>query len=288
MAKSNVAPLEEPRGGVPVAYDGYLEDAGAGLEGGRAEELVTPFIYILQPLSPQLDKHGAHYIENADEGMFYNTLTKELFDGSRGLEALGIAREYIYTEWNPRDAGGGFRGTRSPDDPVVKALRARQGAFKALRTEEGTDLVEQFNLYVMLGASPLSIENCFPGVIPFKSTSIGVYKGFYSRASAFRYPVKTDQGTRMVTPPLWAHRWRVTSVPMKNDQGRWYNPKFDLVGETPAASLVPASDPLYQEAKRVSEMFRAGQVKVDYETGTSSDRGPDRQPGEDDGDNPPF
>jgi hypothetical protein len=260
-----------------IDYGDYAADAGAGLEGGRAEELLLPFIYVLQPLSPQLDKTGAGYVPEADEGMFFNTLTGLVYDGATGLEGVAVNREYLYTEWNPREKGGGFKGTRSPDDDLVRRLKREQGAFQALRTPDGTDLVEQFNLAMILGPAPLSLETCFQGLIPFKSTSIGVYKAFYSRATSFRY--KTPKG--MITPPIWAHRWRVTTAAMKNDSGRWYNPKFELVsGPEPARSLLPASDPLYGEAKRLNEMFRAGQVRTDYEAG--------REPGDDVDDIPPL
>jgi hypothetical protein len=264
--------VKTQEGGLPAVYD-FGEDAGAGLENLSANEILTPFLALLQPLSPQLDKTHQKYLPNAEQGMFLNTLTNELYDGETGLECIFIARDYVYGEWVPRDQGGGFKGTRDPSDALVQKLLQEQGGFKKLETPDGTDLVEQYNLYSFVAPKldPMTIDQV---VIGFTSTKIKPYKNLMSRIARIRYPV----GNKMVQPPLWAHKWKLTAVAQSNSKGRYWNYHFQLAnGESSPDSLLQLDDPLYVQAKGFNEMFKTGKVRADY---ASTDAGVD--------DDPPF
>jgi hypothetical protein len=240
----------------------FGEDAGAGMEGARSEELLTPFLGLIQALSPQVDPSSPSYQETAKVGMMINTMTGELFDGKTGLDVIPVARDYMYGEWVPRSMGGGFRGQLGPDDNRVRSLIQTQGRFKPLDTGEGTELVEQFNLFALIAPPPLSEENAEQVVIAFTSSKISVYKRLFTRIGSITYPVNG----RMIQPPIWAHRWRLTSVPQKNAQGQpFYNFQFELAGGTsPRASLIRPNEPIYGMAKHFSEMVRSGQAKANF------------------------
>lgn len=240
----------------------FGEDVGAGMEGARSEELLTPFLGLIQALSPQLDPTSADYQENAKVGMLVNTMTGQLFDGRTGLDVVPVARDYLYGEWVPRTQGGGFRGVVGPDDERVQRLIRAQGRFKPLDTGEGTELVEQFNLFALVAPPPLDEATAEQVVIAFTSTKIGVYKKLFTRIGSLKYPVNG----RVVTPPIWAHRWRLTSVAQKNAQGQpFYNFAFELAGATPRESLIRPNEPLYAVAKGFSELVRSGQARANFQ-----------------------
>ncbi len=253
----------------------FGDDAGAGMEGARSEELLTPFLGLIQALSPQVaDPSGPVYNEAAKPGMFVNTMTGQLFDGRTGLDVVPVARDYLYGEWVPRTQGGGFRGIVGPDDERVQRLIRAQGRFKSLDTGEGTELVEQFNLFALVAPPPLDEASAEQVVIAFTSTKLGVYKKLFTRIGSLKYPVNG----RVVTPPIWAHRWRLTSVGQKNSQGQpFYNFQFELTSPTARESLIRPNEPLYAMAKGFSELVRSGQARANFQAaGGETEAGTDR------------
>ena len=82
MANANVAKKEESK--LPaLSLDMMESDAHSGLENIQQDDLATPRLKILMQLSPELEE-----LENAKAGMVYNTVTNELYDGSKGIRVL--------------------------------------------------------------------------------------------------------------------------------------------------------------------------------------------------------
>jgi hypothetical protein len=46
-------------------------------------DLALPFIRILGQLSPQVNKRDAKYVQGAEAGMIYNSVTNQLYDWVR-------------------------------------------------------------------------------------------------------------------------------------------------------------------------------------------------------------
>ena len=61
--------------------DDILEFAGEGAT-FDSSEMQIPFIRILQAMSPQLKKREAEYIEGAEQGDMFNTVTGDKFKGA--------------------------------------------------------------------------------------------------------------------------------------------------------------------------------------------------------------
>ena len=85
MANTNVAKKAEAK--LPaLSLDMMESDAHSGLENIQQDDLATPRLKILMQLSPELEE-----LENAKAGMIYNTVTNELYDGSKGIRVLPCA-----------------------------------------------------------------------------------------------------------------------------------------------------------------------------------------------------
>jgi hypothetical protein len=61
------------------AFDDTLLSGGTGLEETTTEDFAIPFIRVLQPMSPQLQKQHGSYVAGASAGDLYNTVTGETF-----------------------------------------------------------------------------------------------------------------------------------------------------------------------------------------------------------------
>ena len=246
-----------------AAYD-YGEDAGAGVDDLGREDLAIPFVYLLQTNSPELEE-----IDGAKAGMLLNTATKRLYE-----EAMFVPchRQHVYTEWVPRDQGGGWVGMFEPDDDVVKRAKADAEEFGKYRTREGNDLVETFYVYGLL----LDDEDGPQAVVlPFSSTKIKKYKTWMTVISNIK--VEQPDGRR-ITPPMFAHVFRIQTVQDENPKGKFKNYAISLRDGSAMQSRLAPDDPIYLEARAFRELAVQGRARPDQEGAPKGDGEEDEIP----------
>lgn len=83
-------------------------DRARGSENVEMADVAIPRIEIVQALSPCLKKSDAGYIEGAEQGMLYNSVTRELY-GHKAL-VIPVLFKKQWLVWKDRKAGGGFGG----------------------------------------------------------------------------------------------------------------------------------------------------------------------------------
>ena len=71
----------------------FEADANAGSQNMTQEDLALPFLKVLGQLSPEVNKRDGKYVEGAEPGMILNTVTNEIFDGSKGINVLPVFYE---------------------------------------------------------------------------------------------------------------------------------------------------------------------------------------------------
>ena len=64
-----------------LAINVFEADADKGTQNITQEDLALPFLKVLMPLSPEVNKKDGKYVEGSGPGMIFNTVTKELYDG---------------------------------------------------------------------------------------------------------------------------------------------------------------------------------------------------------------
>lgn len=240
-----------------VATYNYGDDAGAGFEGVKSSDLSIPFLAVLQSNSPQVEANDP---EGARAGMLYNTVTRELIDGT--VNFLPVYKQDAHVEWVPRNKGGGFVEAHAEDSPVVKAaLEKRADKFEKPTLENGNELVETHYLYGLLldAEGKNSLGFC---VIGFTSTKIKPYRDFLTSM----YMVKGR-------PPMFAFRAQIGTVKQKNEKGSFFNFKIDpMNGANWAATLInPATEAnLLEDARAFREMIISGKATAAYETQNAS------------------
>lgn len=248
---------------VAAPANDYGDDAGVGMEGITQDEMLIPFVRIVQPTAQILKEASPNYDENVRQGMMMNTALGTYCSRKHGFGFIPCFRDSSYTEWVPVDAGGGFRGTWAHDDPRVSVLLKEQGGFKALKTGvDGTELVETFSLYGVVvprdeETGRWEVEGMTAGVIAFTSTQIKKYKQLITRLQAL-------VGSPQPRYPMFCWRWNVTTQPEKNKKGDYYGWKFELAEDTADASRMPPSDPIYQMAREINQLVKSGTAKADF------------------------
>lgn len=245
-------PATQATGGAVAVYD-YGQDAGAGFEGTSGKDLSVPFISILQSNSPQVENKDP---AGAESGMLFNTVTRELISGEKGIVFLPVHKELAYVEWVPRSKGGGFVGLHDPNSDTVKAIvKANGGKLGKLKIGEN-ELIETVYVYGLI-LDDDGLETKGFGVISFTSTKIKPQKDWFTAM----YLLKGK-------PPLFANRAVIRTIKQKNEHGTFYNFRIDPLKKTWLDSLINPLEEgaLLAEAREFRDLVISGMARAAFET----------------------
>lgn len=247
--------------GLPSAeFSSFEEDAGLGSEHITSQDQLIPFVNILQKLSPQVDKRNGAYIQGAEEGMFINTATKELFNGDTGIFAVPIIFQRRYTVWVPRSKGGGLVGDFGSDDSILKQGRRDEATGKLL-TPDGNEIVTSLTYYAFL-VDPEK-GTYVPAVLSMSGTQQKKARLWNTLITNLRIP-RANGGT--FNPASFYRAYKLTTVPESNDKGAWMGWKIEY---GPDVKDIPNGMDIYQAAREFLAKINEGTVKADM---SSEDR----------------
>jgi hypothetical protein len=217
------------------------EEQGTGLEGATVKDMAIPFLNIIQAMSPQKNKRDPKYIEGAEEGMIFNTVTGELFNGETGVVVIPCFFQKTVNEWAKNR--GGFLGSY-PTQGVADQNRRRG--------EDQSDLVDTANHFVLLKNND---DEWTQACLSMTSTKLKVSRNWMSRMQMLKVPTKTGKRT----PPTFMTQYLITTVHVKNTKGEFFNYQVDYVG------LVPDRES-FEAAKEFYEVMNSGEGRdrVDY------------------------
>jgi hypothetical protein len=227
----------------------FAQDANLGLENLSKQDMATPFLNVVQSLSPQRIKSSDKYITGAEEGMIFNSVTQELFEGKDGVLFIPVYYEMVYNVWVDRKKGQGFKGT----------FKTRQEADARAAEDPTWQVVDTQNHYVIF-FSPTK-KSWSGAVISCTSTKLKVSREFNTKLSELRVP--SPDGKGVLTPPRFATIWKMTTVEAKKDQHTFYNVKFSAAD---GSAVTYINDPsVYVAAKKFYGDCSEQKVTLDYQ-----------------------
>lgn len=229
--------------------DDFAQDAEQGLQNVGADDMAIPFLAIIQSGSPQRKKTDGKYIQGADEGMAFNTVTGELFNFENGpLTIIPCAFERKYLQWHEREGGGGLVAIHDVDAEIVKQAR-REGSKDML--PDGTYLSNTAQHYCLLVYPDGTWKRI---VVSMSSTQLKKSRRWLTMIGE-----KTmKSGNKIFTPPSFAFKYFLSTQHEKNDKGDWYGWKIE---EGPVLDL-SKERAIYEAAKKFSKAVLAGDVKT--------------------------
>jgi hypothetical protein len=184
-----------------------------GFEDISAQTMAIPFIRLLQTLSPQVKNKEASYVEGAEEGMWFNTITKHVY--GEKIKAVVLKFERMYLEWRPDR--GGLAGYHDPTNAERLAISKKFGDW---RMENGNHLSETYIYMVLI----IGHEHEGVSVISLSSSAIKSAKE-WNRLMTTQI---MDDGKRAAPYYLV---WELQAEYVSNDKGSWYKPKIALTDE---------------------------------------------------------
>ena len=233
----------------------FEEDQAGGMQGMGQDDFAMPFLRVLGQLSPETNKRDAKYVEGAEPGMIFNTVTKQTYDGEKGLNVIvcGYKREYV--EWSDRG-----EGTSAPVaiHPVSSGIikEATRGADWKDRLPNGNYLENTASYFVLT-------EDMQQALITMKSTQLKVSRSWNSMMNS----IKLKGANGLFTPASYSHVYNLSSVQQSNDKGTWFGWEVSKMGILDDAAL-------YQQAKTFAGSVSKGDVQVKHgEEQVSSNEG---------------
>ena len=236
---------EKKSAGLPANM--FEDDAAKGLGAIGQEDLALPFLKILGQLSPEVNKRDGKYVEGAEPGMIYNSVSGELYDGVKGIDVIPCFYKLEYIEWKDRGEGLGAPVAIYDSSSDIMSKTTPDANYKD-RLPNGNYIEKTASHFVIVaGDSPST------ALISMKSTQLKISRKWNSMMSG----IKMKGANGMFTPASFSHIYKLKTTQMSNDKGTWFGWEVSKVG--------PVTDKgLYDQAKGFSDSISKGAVKAKH------------------------
>ena len=183
----------------------FEQDQAGGMEGMGSGDFAMPFLRVLGQLSPEVNKRDAKYVDGAEPGMIFNTVTRQTYDGEKGVNVIpcGYKREYV--EWSDRGEGTSAPiAIHSVDSGIIK--ETTRGSDYKDRLANGNYLENTASYFVML-------EDMQQALITMKSTQLKVSRSWNSMMNSIKLKGKNG----LFTPAAYSHVCLLYTSPSPRD-----------------------------------------------------------------------
>ena len=230
------------------SMDLFEADAKQGFDNMDAQDLALPFLRILGQLSPQVNKRDAKYVQGADPGMIYNTVTGELYDGEKGINVIPCYYKREYIEWQDRGEGAGAPVAVHDASSTIINEATRDSIGKD-RLKNGNYLENTASYYVVVAKD----SGAETALITMKSTQLKVSRTWNSMMNGLKLQGKNG----LFTPPMCSHMYNLKTVQQSNDKGTWFGWTVSKIG--------PVTDRgIYEQAKGFADSVKKGTVQAKH------------------------
>lgn len=259
-------------------------DASKGVS-TLARDNIIPMIYVLQPLSPQVQERRPEvYIEGAKAGHFWlRNSPVQLVGGDVGMAFQPCHFKRDAVEWIPRDLGGGFVARydfASPDesmDDMAKRLNLRvepsEKKSRPPRYWNGDNEVKETRYHAgFVHGGMLGLQDyaglVLPFVIPFGGTGHGVSRAWMTSMGQHTIG-ELAQAMKQQVPPngtaptfSGARLYKLTTKWRKNASGEWATVFVeDTLGWVPG--LVAGDMTEYRRGRQLHDAMVRGEKVIE-------------------------
>lgn len=209
---------------------------GRGSEDVSIEDVALPRLAIVQDLSPQHKKSKPEYIDGAEPGMIFNTVSAELYGQKAFVVPVYYEKEWVI--WKDISKGGGFRGAYRTEDEANEAVKDYDDASDL----EVVDTAQHYVLVVVPNAGKFDIMEA---VISMSKSQMKVNR-------------KWNAMIRMAGGDRFSRVYSLSVVEDSNSAGQeYYNWKVKSEGYCPKE--------VFEAAERMYDAVKSGEKKVSRE-----------------------
>jgi|TARA_Y100000592_G_scaffold72187_1_gene112309 hypothetical protein len=242
--------MSEETGNVTTKQSGalakldFVADSGMGLENMDKGDLALPFLKLLQSGSDETKKKHAKYVDGAEAGMFYNTVTKKLYDGEKGIEVIPVFYKMTYPEWAPfeRREGRPISNDRGPE--ILKETTQNNSNKDVL--SNGNEIIKTANHFVIING-----ERPEKALMTMKSTQLKVSRGWNS---LMEDQFETDPKTgKSIPAPMFSRVYRLKSVENAGSNFSWHGYNITMVKKVDDVGLYQMARDFYNSLKNAQQ-----------------------------------
>ena len=238
-----------------ISADLIIKAAGRGLENITNDDITIPRLAIVQAGSPQRKKKDEKYIEGAEEGNIFNTVTNQLYSDSITVIPCGYRKSYV--EWVPRESGGGLVAIHDmkPEGTTVdpKTKKSFLGENQIVDTAEHFILIK-------------GDDSWEPAILTMTSSNLGVSRKWNTLLKMKKINIKGQ----MVDPPSFLYKFKLSTINAENDLGSWFKYKIEEQGQIDSKDT-------FSQAEALADSIGQGKVKgsdpIDTEVASTQSSG---------------
>lgn len=179
----------------------FSDIKSTGFEETSKETFKTPFVKILQMLSPELNPKKPEYLPEAKSGQFCNTATKQVYNE---LDVVVLKIEHSLLVWKPER--GGFVGAYSKykEGSIVHSIEGLKKFDK-----DGNDINDTISMFCMNANDPTDLF-----ILSLSTTSLKYAKGWSTKMRMLK-----SNGQPLGVS--YAGVWNIKTMEESNDKGSW-------------------------------------------------------------------
>ena len=190
----------------------FEQDAGKGLGRLTQEDLALPFLKILGQLSPEVNKRDGKYVKGSEPGMIFNSVSGELYDGTKGISVLPCFYKLQYIEWKDRGEGSGAPLSIHSSASDIMSKTKMDANFKD-RLPNGNYIEKTASHFVVI-TQPTAAT----ALISMKSTQLKISRKWNSMMAG----IKMKRKNGMLTPAYFSQTYQLRTMQQSTDKGTWF------------------------------------------------------------------
>ena len=219
----------------------FEADAKLGFENIDQESLALPILKLLQNGSGEAQKRNANYVEGAEPGMFFNTVTRKLYDGDKGIQVIPCHYRLEYQEWADFGTGSGRPENIYPASSDVLSKTTKDANGKD-RLPNG-NYIQKTSQHFVIITDGSSAETA---LISMYSSQAKVSRKWNSMMMSITKNGKDGP----YTPPPFSHYYKISSVENTGKGNQWYGYNIVKVGEVTDANVYKRAKTFYESCRR--------------------------------------
>ena len=214
----------------------FEDDAQAGFENVKQGSIALPILKLLQNGSAEAQKRNQAYVQGAEPGMLLNTVTKKVYDGTKGIEVIPCHYKLEYQEWSDFGTGSGRPEQIYPDTSDILT--------KCTKDQFGKDRLPNNNYILTVGQHfVLIIDN---GSTETALISMSSSQGKISRKwNAMMMSISLNGKNGVYTPPSFSHIYKIKTVLNSGKGNQWYGYNIEKVGPVQDAAVYERAKQFY-------------------------------------------
>ena len=219
----------------------FEADAKLGFENIDQESLALPILQLLQNGSGEAQQRNANHVEGAEPGMFFNTVTRKLYDGDKGIQVIPCHYRLEYQEWADFGTGSGRPENIYPASSDILSKTTKDANGKD-RLPNG-NYIQKTSQHFVIITDNSSAETA---LVSMYSSQSKVSRKWNSMMMSITKNGKDGP----YTPPPFSHYYKISSVENTGKGNQWYGYNIVKVGEVTDANIYKRAKTFYENCHR--------------------------------------